>query len=77
MPLVKPCSVLQSSNPSREVGLQSFIDIDDSQYLVELVKEFPDGARLWMISDTESSLQALSHYLALMILVSQLSPLLC
>lgn len=62
-------SAAMASNPSREVGLQSFIDIDDSQYLVELVKEFPDGARLWTISDTESSLQALSHYLALMILV--------
>tara|TARA_B100001059_G_C17818111_1_gene576537 strand:+ start:569 stop:1999 length:1431 start_codon:yes stop_codon:yes gene_type:complete len=62
-------SIAMASNPSKQVGLQSFIEINDSQHIVELLKEFPNGTRLWTISETESSLKALSNYLALMILV--------
>lgn len=62
-------SIAMDSNPSKQVGLQSFIEINDSQHIVELLKEFPNGIRLWTISETESSLKALSNYLALMILV--------
>lgn len=61
--------IAMASNPSRQVGLQSFIEINDSQHFVELLKEFPNGARLWTISETESILKALSNYLGLMILV--------
>ena len=57
------------ANPQKKVGLQSLTEINNSQHIVELVKELPSGERLWMMSNTEADLKALSNYLAMMILI--------
>ncbi len=58
-----------ATNPGREPGLQRTIDFKDQRLLTELVKQFPDGARLWMAQSVNSNLQALNNYLGLMIMV--------
>ena len=57
------------TNPKKKVGFQNSIEFNNSQHIVELVKEFPSGKRLWMMSNTEADLKALSNYLAMMILI--------
>ena len=58
-----------ATNPGREPGLQRTIDINDQRLLTELVKQLPDGSRLWMAQSVSSNLQALNNYLGLMIMV--------
>ena len=58
-----------ATNPDREPGLQRTIDFKDQRLLTELVKQFPDGSRLWMAQSVSSNLQALNNYLGLMIMV--------
>ena len=58
-----------ATNPGREPGLQRSIDFKDQRLLTELVKQFPDGSRLWMAQSVSSNLQALNNYLGLMIMV--------
>ena len=57
------------TNPGREPGLQRTIDINDQRLLTELVKQLPDGSRLWMAQSVSNNLQALNNYLGLMIMV--------
>ena len=68
-PSEKAFNKAMEANPQKKVGLQSFIEVNNSQHIVELVKEFPSGARLWMMSNTEADRKALSNYLAMMILI--------
>ncbi|MCB4390199.1 sensor histidine kinase KdpD [Synechococcus sp. MU1617] len=58
-----------ATNPGREPGLQRTFDIGNERLLTELVKQFPDGSRLWMAQRASSNLQALNNYLVLMIMV--------
>ena len=58
-----------ATNPGREAGLQRTIDFKNQRLLTELVKQFPDGSRLWMAQSVSSNLQALNNYLGLMIMV--------
>ena len=58
-----------ATNPGRKPGLQRTIDFKDQRLLTELVKQFPDGSRLWMAQSVSSNLQALNNYLGLMIMV--------
>ena len=57
------------ANPERIVGLQRVMDTGDSRVISELVQEFPSGARLWITHEISSNQQALSDYLALMIII--------
>ena len=58
-----------ATNPGRQPGLQRTIDINNQRLLTELVKQLPDGSRLWMTQSVSSNLQALNNYLGLMIMV--------
>ena len=58
-----------ATNPGREPGIQRTIDVDDQRLVTELVKQLPDGSRLWMAQRASSNLQALNNYLGLMIMV--------
>ena len=58
-----------ATNPGRKPGLQRTINFKDQRLLTELVKQFPDGSRLWMAQSVSSNLQALNNYLGLMIMV--------
>ena len=58
-----------ATNPGRAPGLQRTIDVNDQRLLTELVKQLPDGSRLWMAQSVSSNLQALNNYLGLMIMV--------
>ncbi|MCB4398443.1 HAMP domain-containing sensor histidine kinase [Synechococcus sp. MU1625] len=58
-----------ATNPGREPGLQHTIDVDDQRLVTELIKQLPDGSRLWMAQRASSNLQALNNYLVLMIMV--------
>ena len=58
-----------ATNPGREPGLQHTIDADDQRLVTELIKQLPDGSRLWMAQRASSNLQALNNYLGLMIMV--------
>lgn len=69
MPGEEAFNKAMESNPQKKLGLQSLIEVKNSQQIVELVKEFPSGARLWMMSNTEADLKTLSNYLAMMILI--------
>jgi signal transduction histidine kinase len=58
-----------ATNPGRDPGLQRTFDIGNERLLTELVKQLPDGSRLWMAQRASSNLQALNNYLVLMIMV--------
>jgi len=58
-----------ATNPGRAPGLQRTIDINNQRFLTELIKQLPDGSRLWMAQSVSSNLQALNNYLGLMIMV--------
>ena len=58
-----------ATNPRREPGLQRTIEFGNERLLTELVKQLPDGSRLWMAQRASSNLQALNNYLVLMIMV--------
>ena len=49
--------------------MQRTTDINDQRLLMILVKQLPDGSRLWMAQRASSNLQALNNYLMLMIMV--------
>ena len=56
-------------NPERVVGLQKLVNLDGQRYLSELVQQFPSGSRLWINHELSANQQALSNYLALMIVI--------
>ena len=56
-------------NPERLVGLQKLVNLDGQRYLSELVQQFPSGSRLWINHEVSANQQALSNYLALMIVI--------
>ena len=57
------------ANNGNVVGQQLLLDIGDTQYLSELVQQYPSGARLWINHEVGSNQEALSDYLGLMILI--------
>ena len=57
------------ANPERRIGQQRVIDQGNSRIISELVREFPSGERLWISHEINSNQQALSDYLALMIMI--------
>ena len=60
-----PCAPIKG----KVVGQQLLIDSGDTQYLSELVEQYPSGARLWINHEVGSNQEALSDYLGLMILI--------
>ena len=56
-------------NPDRIPGRQDLIRLGDQLYLTELVERYASGARLWISQEVSTNQQALSDYLALMILI--------
>ena len=58
-----------AANPKRVVGLQRVLDLEERQLLTELVQRLPDGSHLWIHHEVSSNQQALSRYLALMMLI--------
>ena len=63
-PSAETLKIAMDSNPIRQIGLRSITEIDGRQYRSELIKEFPDKTRLWMISRLDENLRALNNYLA-------------
>ena len=57
------------ANQGKVVGQPMLIDSDQTQYLSELVEQYPSGARLWINHEVGSNQEALSNYLGLMILI--------
>ena len=57
------------ANNGNVVGQQLLLDIGETQYLSELVQQYPSGARLWINHEVGSNQEALSDYLGLMILI--------
>ena len=57
------------ANQGKVVGQQLLIDSAETQYLSELVEQYPSGARLWIKHEVGSNQEALSDYLGLMILI--------
>ena len=57
------------ANRGKVVGQQLLIASGDTQYLSELVEQYPSGARLWINHEVGSNQKALSDYLGLMILI--------
>ncbi|GIR25264.1 MAG: hypothetical protein CM15mP39_10750 [Synechococcus sp.] len=57
------------ANPGKVVGQQLLIASGDTQYLSELVEQYPSGARLWINHEVGSNQEALNDYLGLMILI--------
>ena len=57
------------ANRGKVVGQQLLIASGDTQYLSELVEQYPSGARLWINHEVGSNQEALSDYLGLMILI--------
>ena len=57
------------ANPDRIVGKREILLDSDTQILSELVHEFPSGARLWIQHKISTNQEALSRYLALMIVI--------
>ena len=57
------------ANPDRIVGQRDILVHNDARVLGELVQEFPSGARLWINHEISTNQEALSRYLALMIVI--------
>ena len=57
------------ANPDRIVGQRDILVHNDTRVLSELVQEFPSGARLWINHEISTNQEALSRYLALMIVI--------
>ena len=57
------------ANQGKVVGQQLLIDSAETQYLSELVEQYPSGARLWIKHEVGSNQEALNDYLGLMILI--------
>ena len=57
------------ANPNRIVGQRDILVHNDTRVLSELVQEFPSGARLWINHEISTNQEALSRYLALMIVI--------
>ena len=57
------------ANQGKVIGQQILIDSAETQYLSELVEQYPSGARLWINHEVGSNQEALSDYLGLMILI--------
>ena len=67
-PSVESLTSAMRSNPQRTIGLQNLTAFNKKTYLTELVKTFPDGHNLWMISEVGDNIKALNNYLILMII---------
>ena len=57
------------ANPDRIVGQRDILVHNNKRVLSELVQEFPSGARLWINHEISTNQEALSRYLALMIVI--------
>lgn len=68
-PSVESFRSAMRSNPQRTIGLQTLTVFNKKPYLTELVKTFPDGSHLWMISEASNNIKALNNYLILMIII--------
>ncbi|WP_051410976.1 HAMP domain-containing sensor histidine kinase [Synechococcus sp. CC9616] len=65
----KAIRAAMGENPARITGRQELIRLGDQLYLTELVERYASGARLWISQEVSTNQQALSDYLALMILI--------
>ena len=69
VPSKETLKIAMDSNPIRQTGQRAIVDIDGRRYRSELINEFPDKTRLWMISRLDENLRALSSYLLLTVAI--------
>lgn len=68
-PSAESLKIAMDSNPMRQTGLRTITETDGRQYRSELIKDFPDKTRLWIISRLDENLKALNSYLAFTIAI--------